>query len=274
MHGRTVSATGVWRVAAARVLSRGRGLLRVAPLLAILLGAGPVQGQFSVQPVIVEMPVVDSVSGTAVAVRNESTDTLRLRVYAADFDQRGEGTLELFEPGEHPNSCSDRLEVFPDNLVLAPGEAGEVRLRMGPGRSTCWSMVFAQSQARSSSGIQVAQRIGVKVYGVSGASRPEGEVSRVEVIEGSSGARSVKVGFRNTGPGPVRPEGELEIRDHAGTIVEVLPIAPFSVLPGRARATEVPLGLALEPGRYMVIPILDFGGDYLAGGQAPFEVKD
>jgi hypothetical protein len=82
-----------------------------------------------------------------------------------------------------------------------------------------------------------------------------------------------EVEFENTGEGPLRPEGEIELRTVGGEVVGVLDVPAFSVLPGRIRRASVPVELDLTPGEYLAIPILDFGGDYLAGGQARFSVE-
>lgn len=238
----------------------------------MLFLAAPAEAQFSVQPVIMEIEVGDSAAVTSFAVRNESDGPLHLRIYAADFDQPEDGSHAFMEAGTHPRSCADRLQVSTDNLSLQEGGQGEVRVRMAPGASTCWSMVFVQSQALQPDGIRIAQRIGVKVYGIGGLAAPAGEISAVAVETMAPESRTLAITFDNTGDGPLRPEGEVEIRTLDGDIVAVVPVPPFSVLPGRARRTRVALDAELPPGRYLAIPILDFGADYLAGGQATFEV--
>lgn len=242
----------------------------VACALALPMGAA---AQFSVQPVIVEMETGDSTAATVLMVRNESDAPLQLRFYAADFDQPEEGGHVFMAPGTHPQSCVDHLQFYPDGATLEPGETQEVRVLMEPVDSTCWSMVFVESGARSGSGLRIAQRIGVKVYGVNGRDVPEGEIRSVGVVADSTG-RSVVIGFANLGAGPIRPEGEIEVRTLEGTVVDVIPVPAFSVLPGRVRQTQIPLELELEPGTYVLVPILDFGGDYLAGGQAVLEVPE
>ena len=248
----------------------GRGAF-VWALLAVLW-AVPVAGQFSVQPVIVEMRTPGSgVVGEVITVRNDAATPLQLRIYASDYDQPEDGSHAFMDLGTHARSCADRLAFEPDNLVLDAGASGQVRVRMEPGDSTCWSLVFVQSVARSATGIQVAQRIGVKVYGVPEGAEPAGEIRAVTVLE-TDGGHTVELSFANSGEAPVRPEGEIEVRSAAGEIVGVVAVAPFSVLPGRVTRTRVALDLELAAGTYIVVPILDFGGDYLAGGQALLKV--
>lgn len=252
---------------------RGRSALFAALLAGVL--ASPAAAQFSAQPVILELRTDGSGSAATITVRNESDDPLQLRIYAADFDQVEDGSHTFMDAGAHDSSCMERLEVFPGNLVLEARGQDEVRVQMGPGDSTCWSMIFVQNVNRNAAGIQIAQRIGVKVYGVSTGLRADGEVRGITVSAAdSAGARAVEVAFANTGAAPVRPDGELEIRSEAGDVVAVVPIRPFSVLPGRVAVTRIPLEVDLEAGRYLLIPVLDFGGDYLAGGQGLLVVED
>ncbi|MFW6331393.1 MAG: hypothetical protein ACOC3J_06675 [Gemmatimonadota bacterium] len=257
------------RALSAALELRGRSVAFGAVLA--LLVAGRAEGQFSVQPVIMELRPGDSASVATFAVRNEAPEALQLRIYAADFDQPESGSHTFTEAGTHARSCYDRLRLFPDNLTVPAKSEGQVRVRLEPGAGTCWSVVFVQSQAAGDGGIRIAQRIGVKVYGVAPDARPAGEVLAVDVTEAPAD-RAVSILFENTGEGPIRPEGEVEIRTTAGEIVAVVPVPPFSVLPGRSRQTRVPLDRPLEPGRYLAIPILDFGAEYLAADQASFEV--
>jgi hypothetical protein len=268
-----VRRCGQPRVTAAPESSRGRSIVLGGMLLALGAGPGRTAAQISAQPVILELRTTDSAAVTSFAVRNESLDEMQVRVYAADFDQAEDGGHTFLEAGTHPRTCADRLQFFPDDIVLPGHGAAEVRVRLEPGDSTCWSLVFVQSQARDPGGIRIAQRIGVKVYGVARRAVPAGEIRSVAVAGSGESGRRVEITFHNTGDGPVRPEGELEIRTSEGDIAAVVPVEPFSVLPGRTRATSVPLA-PLDPGSYLLIPILDFGADYLAGGQARLEVEE
>lgn len=242
-------------------------------MLGLLALPGVAVAQFSVQPVIVEIVTEDSTTTAVLHVHNQSDSPLQLRFYAADFDQPEEGGHVFMAPGTHPRSCVDRLQFYPDGVTLQGGESQEVRVLMEPVDSTCWSMVFVESAARSESGLNIAQRIGVKVYGVNGRAVPQGEIRAVRVAMVDS-TRTVVIDFANLGGGPIRPEGEIEVRTLEGEVMDVIPVPAFSVLPGRVRQARIPLDRTFEPGTYVLVPILDFGGDYLAGGQALLEVPE
>ncbi len=254
--------------------SGGRRRAWVVGVVVMLLALpSALAAQFSVQPVIVEMVTQDSTATALLYVRNQSDGEMQLRFYAADFDQPEAGGHVFMAPGEHPKSCVDHLQFYPDGATLEAGETQEVRVLMEPVDSTCWSMIFVESGARSQTGLSIAQRIGVKVYGVSSRAVPEGEIRSVRVGEDDEG-RWVTIEFANLGAGPLRPEGEIEVRTLEGEIIDVIPVPAFSVLPDRVRQTQIPLERDFEPGTYVLVPILDFGADYLAGGQALLEVPE
>lgn len=262
-------------IAARRVVSiRGRVIL--CSLVAV--GAGLVRplaasAQYSVNPVIVQLAAGDTAEARTVEVRNEGARPLQLRLYAADFEQAPEGRHTYLPWGEHERSCRDRLRVSPDVVSVPPGESRPVTLRMepAPARPSCWSMVFVESPSRTQTGFFVNLRIGVKVYGLAGSPSLDGELAATEVRAGEE-APALSFAFRNNGDWPLRPEGEVEIRRFDGELVHTLPLEAFSVLPQHTRRLTVELPMPLQAGRYLAVPILDYGGKYLAGSQVAFRL--
>lgn len=240
--------------------------------LAIVV-AGPVaaEAQFSVRPVIHHYPAGSAVT-REVTVKNEADVVRQLRIYVADFDRDRDGEHSFLAAGQHERSCAGRLEVFPDQLVLDPGDAADVRITMQPAARTCWSVVFAETVEGSEEGVRIGRRIGAKVFG-HGHGADE-DVS-VDSVEASPAGDSVDVRFtvENTGGLPVRPEGSVEIRTLTGEVVGRRDLRPFGVLPGQGRDVSVTVPAGLDPDRYLAVPILDTGGDHLIGGQASFRVR-
>lgn len=256
-------------------LAIGRRLSRVVPLvplaLAMLAGARPAAAQISVSPVIVQMPVEAQEVNRTISVTNSGQAPVSVRFYAGDFEQEERGENRFAELGEFPNSCAERIRVYPDGASILPGETQSVRVDMKPGAESCWSAVFVETTGVTADGTLVRQRIAVKAYGVRSEARVEGEVIRV-AMEKSEQGQKLLVTFRNLGEAPLRPEGSLEVRSFAGEVVATAAIDAFSVLPGRDRTVEIPLPAVGSAGEYIAVPVLDFGGAYLAGGQLAFEV--
>lgn len=229
--------------------------------------------QYSVNPVIVQLAAGDTAETGTIEVRNEGTRALQLRLYAADFEQAPEGRHTYLPWGEHERSCRDRLEVTPDVVSVPPGGSRTVRLRMEPGPSepTCWSVVFVESPSRTQTGVFVNLRIGVKVYGLAGFPSLDGALAEAQV-KTEEETPALSFAFQNNGDWPLRPEGEVEIRRFDGELVHTLPLEAFSVLPHHSRRLTIELPGPLEAGRYLAVPILDYGGKYLAGSQVAFRL--
>lgn len=230
-----------------------------------LLIPGAASAQLSASPAIVWL---DGTATTAtITVRNEDREPRQVRVYTSDFDQNAAGENEFFAPGTQPGSCGDRLRVTPDAAVLAAEESRELRLEMTDPSNPCWAVVFVQTSSAAPGGISVAQRVGVKVFAGNGApSTLDAEVTSVEAAPAQGGI-AVSFEFRNGSASAVRPFGSVQLRNTAGESIAEVPVDPFSVLPGRSRRIEAFIPGSPSAGRYVVVPVLDFGGEYLAGGQ-------
>lgn len=250
----------------------GRPCVTILVALLSLSCPAAAAAQFSVQPVIVEMVAGDTTATTVLQAHNDGTEPIQLRFYTADFHQSVDGRHAFLEAGTAPHSCAGRLQIYPDAATLDAEATQEIRVLMEPVDSTCWSMVFVESVAPAETGLNVAQRIGVKVYGTPGRTPLEGEIRDVRVETDS--VRTAVIEFANPGRRPIRPQGEIEVRTLEGDVAAVVPVPAFSVLPASVRQTRIAVGASLEPGTYVLVPILDFGGDYLAGGQALLEIEE
>lgn len=263
MHAERVGV-GSWR---ARIALAGLLALAIPRIAA---------AQFAVTPVIVQVAPSDEATDAMIRIDNESDGAMQFRVYVMDFDQYQDGDHAFLDPGTSPRSCARRMDLAPGALMVPAGERGLVQVRLRPDEDalTCWSMVFIETPSTSVTGVTINQRIGVKLYGLSGNAATEGNLTHAEA---TGGGDSVDVRFRFSNPGdwPVRPEGAVEIRDLAGTVVATAPVPSFSVLPLRERHVRVAVPTTdLAPGRYLAVPILDFGADFLAGAQVDFRLTD
>ncbi|MFO7587905.1 MAG: hypothetical protein R6X22_07495 [Gemmatimonadota bacterium] len=259
-------------------------LRRCPPALIALAGvasigtAEPARAQFSVTPIVLAVaPVEDLAEDPAtslVRVRNEGDRELSLRVYVRDFEQDSLGDHVFLEPGAHPRGCGDRVRFSPDAFSLPPGRVQPVSIRLEPdvGAETCWSLVFVESPASAGEGLLVGARIGVKVFGLAGEPSRAATVRHAEVLE-REGRRVLRLDLRNDGSWPIQARGSVDILAFDGARVGTAGIEAASVLPGHRRRIDVPLGVSLEPGRYVAVSILDLGDDALIGAQVRFRVE-
>ena len=235
----------------------------------LTVAALPASAQFSALPGVVRLDASDTAQMAIVQIRNEGERSMQFRLYLGDYDQAEDGEYQFQEPGTNGNSCDGRISFFPDNTVLEPGERQEVQLRMEAG-DVCWGLLFIESAAGEEGQVRVAQRIGVRVLNVPAALARDGEV--IEVNTSLTDSLDVEFRFHNTGAAPVELRGGVEIRDLEGNVVARAEVGPLGVLPAHIRRVSVRMPAVLPAGRYLAVPILDFGADYLAGGQTLFEV--
>lgn len=241
-------------------------------LLLMLCVGTPAAAQFSVQPVIVELPASDTIVAAVIEVVNQGNTDLLFRFYGADFDQDASGDHAFLDSGNHRRSCAERLSVTPDGATIGALQRQPVVARLAPGAdSTCWSLLFIEGSNPQASGIHVNQRIGVKVYGLAKKPAREAEVTAVHVAHRAD-TLAITIDVRNRGNIPLRPFGRVELRNMSGHVLQSVDVDAFSVLPGYLRRAVVTVVAKLPAGAYLAVPILDFGNDYLIGGQASFEV--
>jgi len=254
----------------------GRRALRVLVGLFVLhvAGSGPLAAQFAVSPVIVQLPHDPAGATTLLRIDNEGEDVMQFRVYAADFDQDRFGDHRFAAAGTLPRSCAARMHFAPDALTVPAGSGSVVRVGLDPGTDpTCWSMLFVEAPAAGTGAVRINQRIGVKVYGLGPEPGADGELVSASVQPAGDSVK-VSFAFRNPGDWPLRPSGAVEIRDAGGAVVTTATVPAFSVLPGHERLLHVDLPLeSARPGRYLAVPILDFGADHLAGAQVDFRIE-
>jgi hypothetical protein len=246
--------------------------VQTALLLWTLLPA-TAAAQFSASPAVVRLSTDDAAEVALVRVRNESAAVMQFRIYLGDYDQNEAGDFHFTEYGAGRGSCAGRLAVYPDAMLLEPGAAQDVRLRLDTGTLACWALLFVESSATAAGQVRVAHRIGVRVVHAPRALEPDGEVTAVDIAFAAD-SLDVNVGFANVGPVPVEVKGVLEVRSlQDGRVVRSVAVGPLGVLPDSRRRIPVRLANDLAAGRYLVVPILDLGAAFLAGGQAELTVR-
>ncbi|MGQ9498729.1 MAG: hypothetical protein ACUVSP_10725 [Desulfotomaculales bacterium] len=79
--------------------------------------------------------------------------------------------------------------------------------------------------------------------------------------------------FANLGNVLVRLQGRFEVKDaRTGKLVTKVDFADLAVLPGGTREIAAEWSGKLDPGTYVAIAIVDYGGRNLVAGQRTFKV--
>ena len=83
--------------------------------------------------------------------------------------------------------------------------------------------------------------------------------------------RALDVAFHNSGSRQTETRGTVEVRRLDNSIVSRIEVPAFPTLPGATRRLEVPIP-TLPTGKYVLLAMLDYGGQEIAAGQASLEV--
>jgi hypothetical protein len=81
----------------------------------------------------------------------------------------------------------------------------------------------------------------------------------------------LNVSYRNAGSCQTQTRGSIEIRRLDNSVAARIEIPEFPTLPGATRRLSVPIP-RLPSGKYVLLALLDFGGQEIAAGQASLEV--
>jgi hypothetical protein len=115
----------------------------------------------------------------------------------------------------------------------------------------------------------------VKVYGLSARGGESAQITAASVSSGTGevDGRMLEFTVDNPDDWPVLARGTVEVRDFDGAPHGMVEVEAFSVLPDHERTLRVPLEAPLTPGRYLAIPVLEYGDDGLMGAQVAFRVE-
>jgi P pilus assembly chaperone PapD len=229
-------------------------------------------------------PSTGSDNGRTFRVRNDADRIVQASVAIEDWDRAEDGVNRFYEAGTQANSCASKLTVFPRSLRLEPGASANVRVSIadaGARTSSCWSIVFVESkQAPDSIGRQLTYtvRTGVKIYVEPNGLARDGEieeltlVNHVKTAATDSATRDIRIAFRNSGGVQLRVKSAIEVRRLDNSLVQRIDVPMFPVLPAVRRVVTSALPV-LPKGRYVILALLDFGGDEIAAGQIQYEVR-
>lgn len=226
-------------------------------------------------------------------VLNDADRPAQATLRVEDWDRSEDGDNRFFPGGTLPQSCGDRLQLFPRAVRLEPHAQQAVRVALvgAPPAGACWAVVFIETQeprAAAGRAINYVLRTGVKVYveppglprdGIVEAMRVEPAAPPVakdapaaSAAPAAAAGRVLSLAFRNTGGVHVVARGSVELRRPDNTVAATLAVPDLHALPGALRRVRLPLP-ALAPGRYVALALIDFGGAELAAGQIDVEAR-
>ncbi|NLG83178.1 MAG: hypothetical protein GX493_00920 [Firmicutes bacterium] len=246
------------------------------PLNALELTVSPVRIELRLLP---EKPV----EGT-VLISSRSDEEVKVRVSVGDWTLRPDGQVEFLPAGQQPRSLNRWITVYPLEFTVGRGKGQHVRYRVKPPAEitgTYWGMLFFTTVPPTAGGaekgvsISTASRIAVPIYATTerGGAR-DGRVTGVKANwVGEKGLLKLGATFANLGNTLVRLKGRFEVKEALrDKLVAKVDFEDLAVLPGGTREILAEWTGKLDPGIYVVVALVDYGGRNLVAGQKTFKV--
>jgi hypothetical protein len=254
---------------------------QLATGLAILLSPGvvlPAVAQISVNDLELHLGGAAGTVHGVIEVRNDGPTVAQVAVSLADWSRDEEGGNQFRAAGTMPTSCGEELAIDQASLRIEPRGTALLNVSIQPAAATrgCWSIIMLETHERqaaaTATGLHFTVRTGVKVYVHQVGAIAGAELEPVGVDRDDNGRHVVRALLHNTGGSHLIARGTLDLRDAAGTLVARIPVADLYALPLARRRLAVTLP-AMQPGRYVALLLIDYGGDELIAAQLAFQVE-
>ena len=245
--------------------------MALALCAALALAGNPLHAQLAVDRLDMVITPVDGQRTTGVIVVTNQSDRLQQATLLREEWNRSESGDNRFLPvGSTGASCGERLTFSPAVLRLEPGASERVRVSMNgapaQGRE-CWDAISIEQVLHRTqpAGISVQYRFrtAVKIYVTPPGLSREGAIEDMRFEQ----KRRISIQFRNAGGIHLLAKGHLEFRRADNSVAARAPIAAFPTLPGAVRRIALDVPRELPKGEYIVLALIDFGGEEIAAGQ-------
>lgn len=208
-------------------------------------------------------------------------NSTRIISYLGDWDLDSNGRVRFLTEGENPRSATPWVKINPAEFPVAPGNKRRVQVSVTipkDAKGEYWTMAYFEARSNSvlkTTGVNMAGRIANAIYVVvDNGVEKKGAITGVRGFFGYPKGFQGIIRFENRGNVRLFPRGRIEIKDHTGKLVTTIPIEPQTVFPGSFRILTVNKGMTLKKGEYVILAILDYGGERLVAGQTTLKVAD
>ncbi len=255
-----------------------------------LFTSSNVLASFTVAPLRFEFQIEKGKLGSGLLiVRNNGEKAVSVKIFVKDFQRRPDGSEAELNAGTISRSCSGWMTISPKLLTIEPGGRQDVRMNISVpqnAQGTYWTMIYVEQTSkpilRKAAGqgysfqVNVIPRWGIHVIEtIPGTEVKNGAITNV-VVSCLQNKRllNAEVEFTNTGNTILKCDGRIEIRDEFGKTVNTVQFKRFSVYPNGKRIVKTEIPLALKPGEYSALAVIDYAGESLVAGEAFFEIPE
>jgi hypothetical protein len=253
----------------------------LTPAVASLLIMGtalPAAAQISVNDLELHLGGTAGTLQGVVQVRNDGATVAQVAVSLGDWSRDEDGSNQFGPAGTMPRSCGDELAVDQTTLRIEPRGTAllNVSIRSAAVARGCWSIIMLETEERrdaaTATGLHFTVRTGVKVYVHQAGAVAGAELEPVGVDRDNDGHYVARALLHNTGGTHLIARGTLDLRDAAGALVTRLPVTDLYTEPQAKRRLAVTMP-ELQPGRYVALLLIDYGGDELVAAQLAFLIE-
>ena len=216
---------------------------------------------------------------------NTGQEPARAKIYLSDFRKDLQGSTKYLSAGSTARSLTDWLELkCPSMVELEADEVRQVEFSVTvpeDSEGTRWVSIVVEnapefSQKEGVVSVFTKARYVIDVYQtVPGSEINEGKVTaiRAELTQGEFPLKTSII-FENTGNSLLKTKAWMEIRDlEQGDTVAKKIMKDISVLPGEKREMRASFDDQLAKGDYLLLGVVDYGGDDLVAGQTTFRLQ-
>lgn len=207
-------------------------------------------------------------------VRNNGAANMQVSVQLEDWDVDAQGASHWRKAGAVAGSCGHRVTVSPAALQLAPGEHQIVRVSLkndAKFEAECWSAAVVRSAntgaAKATTESAAIVQSTVPLFVTPSGLSIDGELSDMFVT-----GDSLEVIFKNTGRQRTNIVGEVQVQTSDESVVLTVPLDSATVLAGATRRFRVAMP-KLPKGKYVLVALVDFGGEQLTAVQAALDMR-
>ena len=209
----------------------------------------------------------------SIVVLNPEEEPVSIKVYTMDwlYDPVGDGAKSFFEPGTQERSCSRWLHVYPEQVVVPPRGASEVKYTITVPEGSeggHYSVVFFETElgtAQDQEGnyFKLGARMGALILQEDPQTvKRSGKITDFDVnYDPADESISISYTFQNTGNADIILKGDYNIVDSEGNLFGRGSVREIYTLPHGEGKTSATWEGILPVGDYTVMVTLDLGDD-------------
>lgn len=256
------------------ILRGKRSVTQVVLAAALLASPAMAQVGLGLAPMREELSLSAGASHSGVlTLANNGGEKVRIVAETLDFflDQTATPQFGPNYRQESEFSCRGWLTANPMEMELGAKDQLQVRYTVrvpqdAASRSYHCAVGFTtqpRPEEAKAIGLRTAVQIVAAIYVVVGKPEVDGTLKdlRLEYTGVADSAWRAIVTIHNAGWMHFRPQGDLDVLDENGAVVETVHFTPLPVLPKRDQNFIFPLKIAAGPGKYVLRARVDIGGN-------------